>query len=589
MTDTTTHRTRVDTSEDSGALAEPVADRADAPPPGAPPLSAGGFARWVWRQLTSMRTALILLFLLAVAAVPGSVLPQRTQNPGKVGIFFTDHPDLAPWMDRVGLFGVYSSPWFAAVYLLLFTSLIGCIVPRVRLHARALRPRALLTPRALSRMPAYERWITDAPADQILAAAESRLGDRRGWLPGHRVGRRSDPLAPVAAEAGSLRETGNLLFHIALVVVLAGVAAGSLLGYRATTIVVEGGGFSNQYSSYGAALNTGALRGVGSLPPFSVRLDSFDATFFTSGPNFGSGQDFRGRLTVTDSPDAPPRQVTLRLNHPVPVDDADISLLGNGYAPIVTVRDAAGKVEYSAPTVFLPTDAKYTSEGVVKVPAARPQGLQVIGIFLPTGASGVQRSLFAGPGNPMLRMLAYRGDYTLAAGPGSIYTADRKLIDSGVLKPFTTATGAPMSFTLRAGESFQLPGGAGSISFDGFKRFANVQIVSDPGAPWVLAGAVVAVVGLCLSLFVRRRRWWVRASTDTAGRTVVEVAGLDRTDNADLAEEFADLVAAVGRTGPPLPAQDPAPTGQHGAGEHTPGQTGAGEMMQNERNARTPA
>ena len=32
--------------------------------------------RTAWRRLTSMRTALILLFLLAVAAVPGSLLPQ---------------------------------------------------------------------------------------------------------------------------------------------------------------------------------------------------------------------------------------------------------------------------------------------------------------------------------------------------------------------------------------------------------------------------------------------------------------------------------------------------------------------------------
>ena len=35
----------------------------------------------LWRRLTSMRTALILLFLLAVAAVPGSLLPQRNLNP----------------------------------------------------------------------------------------------------------------------------------------------------------------------------------------------------------------------------------------------------------------------------------------------------------------------------------------------------------------------------------------------------------------------------------------------------------------------------------------------------------------------------
>lgn len=34
-----------------------------------------GMLRWAWTQLTSMRTALFLLLLLAVAAVPGSLFP----------------------------------------------------------------------------------------------------------------------------------------------------------------------------------------------------------------------------------------------------------------------------------------------------------------------------------------------------------------------------------------------------------------------------------------------------------------------------------------------------------------------------------
>ncbi|NBR78076.1 MAG: hypothetical protein EBT76_04695 [Microbacteriaceae bacterium] len=39
----------------------------------APDLSLKSWLRWIWRQLTSMRIALILLLLLAIAAVPGSL------------------------------------------------------------------------------------------------------------------------------------------------------------------------------------------------------------------------------------------------------------------------------------------------------------------------------------------------------------------------------------------------------------------------------------------------------------------------------------------------------------------------------------
>src|SRR5262249_61050642 len=101
----------------------------------------------------SMRTALVLLFLLALAAVPGSLLPQRRLNLAKVAQYRAEHPKLAPLLDRLGLFDVFASPWFAAIYLLLFVSLVGCLVPRIRLHLRALRRPPPAAPRPLDRLP----------------------------------------------------------------------------------------------------------------------------------------------------------------------------------------------------------------------------------------------------------------------------------------------------------------------------------------------------------------------------------------------------------------------------------------------------
>ena len=403
-------------------------------------------------------------------------------------------------------------------------------------------------------MPAYTRWTTAADPAEVLVAASDRLGRRHGLALGHRLAPRPDALSPVAAERGHLRETGNLAFHVALLVVLGGVAAGSLLGYRGTVIMTEGTGFSNEQSQY-SDLTTGALAGPGRLPPFSVDLQRFEASFFLSGPSIGAADQFTGQVSVTDSPGAAARAATLRLNHPVAVDGAQISLLGNGYAPQITVRDAKGAVLYSAPTVFLPQDADYTSEGAVKIPDA---GLEIAGFFLPTAVTGVKDSVFPGPGNPQLRLIAYRGTYSLGAGSGSVYVPDSDLIATGVLKPVLTPTGQPMSFSLLPGGVFRLPDGT-TVTFDGFKRWANVQVDSDPGATWVLGGAVAAVAGLCGSLFVRRRRWWVRAGTDASGRNFVEVAGLDRNDSTDLSEEMAGLVEALHRTAPPDPPDAAGP------------------------------
>src|ERR1700735_5737392 len=125
----------------------PVASTTPAAPPRqvAPRLGPGGWLRWAWRQLTSMRTALVLLFLLALASVPGSFLPQQGIDPSSVTQYYAAHPALAPVLAKFSLFSVFAAPCFAAIYLLLFLSLAGCVLPRtVRLAGSALQqpPRA---------------------------------------------------------------------------------------------------------------------------------------------------------------------------------------------------------------------------------------------------------------------------------------------------------------------------------------------------------------------------------------------------------------------------------------------------------------
>ncbi|MEY2946127.1 MAG: hypothetical protein RL243_901, partial [Actinomycetota bacterium] len=77
--------------------------------PTQPKLGLVGWLRWTWRQLTSMRTALLLLLMLAAAAIPGSLYPQRSADPNGVTTFFQQNPSLAQVLDKFQLFDVYSS------------------------------------------------------------------------------------------------------------------------------------------------------------------------------------------------------------------------------------------------------------------------------------------------------------------------------------------------------------------------------------------------------------------------------------------------------------------------------------------------
>ena len=70
--------------------------------------------------------------------------------------FINEHPRLGPIYDELGVFNVYASPWFSAIYLLLFVSLVGCIIPRIGVYARPCgpaRPRHRATSPGSRHMP----------------------------------------------------------------------------------------------------------------------------------------------------------------------------------------------------------------------------------------------------------------------------------------------------------------------------------------------------------------------------------------------------------------------------------------------------
>src|SRR6266487_1797823 len=137
--------------------------------------------RRMWRWLTSMRTALLLLFLLAVAAIPGSMLPQRNLNVAKVHDSSLAHPKLAPVLDRIGAFNVFASPWFSAIYLLLFISLVGCLLPRLRGHLVALVRVPPDAPGRLDRLPAHADGLEGQGDPAVIAARLRTALRKRRW------------------------------------------------------------------------------------------------------------------------------------------------------------------------------------------------------------------------------------------------------------------------------------------------------------------------------------------------------------------------------------------------------------------------
>lgn len=496
--------------------------------------------RFAWTSLTSMRTALILLLILGLAAIPGSFLPQRPTDPVKVGDFLAAHPDYGPWLDRFGFFDVFGSAWFAAIYLLLFVSLIGCILPRTVAHFRELTSLPAPPPGRLGRLPGYRTGSVTDPS-VALAAGEA-------WLRQHRYRVRVAETS-ITGERGYFRETGNLIFHCCLVVMLIGLAWGSLFQFRGTVIVVEGASFSNTLTQYDE-FSSGAAFQAAQLEPFTVKLDSFKVAFETGPVQTGAARDFDAQVVISQ----PGKQAStqhLTVNGPIQVGSDAVHLLGHGYAPIVTVKDGNGDVAFSGPVVFLPQDANLKSVGVIKAPDARPDRLAFEGVFLPTAVAsgGGMVSAFPDALDPELLVNSWFGQPKAETGlPENVYSLDPTGLTQLVVD------GEPATAGLLPGTGYKLPDGRGSITFDGWKRWTKLQISNTPGGWLVLGSVLLAIAAMSASLSIKPRRLFLRWAGEE-GR--LEVAGLDRAEGrGGLEEAVTELATACGIAVTVAPSDD---------------------------------
>jgi cytochrome c biogenesis protein len=512
------------------------------------------FLRNTWRGLTAMRTALVLLFLLALAALPGALLPQTALNAPKVNAYITDHGWWGRLLDKLQFYDVYGSVWFSAIYVLLFISLVGCLLPRSVDYGRQFFAKPVLMPRNLSRLPHHVRaeFATDRSVDDV---ADEVRGQLRGW----RLRRDADGEAgtrrvSLSTERGFLRETGNLVFHFALLGLIVAFAVGKMFMYSGQVIVLANGSqFCNSgvlnYDSFTPGLRVDGTR----LNPFCVKINSFEAGYLPTGQpvSYDSKIEYQsGEDLVTNTW----RPYDLKENSPLRTAGDRVYLLGNGYAPQFTVTFPDGQVRQGL-IQWKPDDtATMLSEGATKFDppdvtdpsVLTTKQLAVTGLFAPSAVyqNGLLTSSYPGLTKPGVSLDIYQGNLGEEAGTGqSIFTIDQGMVANGRLKLVDKANLSP-------GQTTKLPDGT-KIRFDDVQKWVSLQISHDPTQVYVLVFALLMLGGLIVSLTVKRRRVWVRVSRTPAdepgdtGRTVVEIGGLARTDQAGYGEEFTRLAARL--------------------------------------------
>jgi cytochrome c biogenesis protein len=385
-------------------------------------------------------------------------------------------------------------------------------LPRSIGHLKAIGAVPTITPKYLDRMEHFTE-IKKVDLDLV----EAKLRKMR-----FRIRRDSNS---ISAEKGYARESGNLLFHLSLVLILIAVGVGSLFGSKGDAIVNVGDRFINTPTSYDI-LGFGKYQAEDSLPPFALTIKDFKAEY---DPATNAPLDYT--LTVLTSNPAGSKEKTeiIKVNKPLTYGSTKIFLQANGHSPIVIVKDKSGKVIFDGPTPFLPQDTNLSSIGAIKIPDMQPQ-IGFVSSFLPTADRDPVRGGFSSYPevlDPRLLISVWKGDLGLNTGvPQSVYRIDTSRMERIGLK------------ALVLNESYDF--GEGSITFTGWKSWVNLQIINDPGKGYALVGAILAISGLLISLFTRQRRIWIKQGRKT------QIAGLAKNGIPGLEDEIKKLVKELG-------------------------------------------
>lgn len=440
----------------------------------------------IFRLLTSMRVALVLLLGLALMTLAGTLLAQvpadiKADPQSYAGWIDSMRPKYGGWtsvLKTFGFFSVFSSIPFMGTMALLSTSVLACSARRAPGVWRvATRPRMIMTEKFFERAPHRARIVSHAGPDAALSEVRAAFRSHRFRT----VIERDGDAVHVCADRFRWGPFGRIIAHVSFVVILVGAVIGATWGFRNESFAVP----------VGTKMNVGHGTGL------AVKAKSFSDSYYAS----GAPRDYASELVLYKN-GAPVKAQTTRVNHPMHYDGVTFYQSFFGAAAAVRVKTADGQVVFDrgVPLLFDTTNGK-DRIGQFKLPK---QGLSV---FVVGPASG-------------------EVDPEIAAGQTQ-------------LEVYREGTKAPVAIkVVSQGKPAKIAGL--DFTFTRERQFTGLIVARDPGSSVVWIGSTLLVFGICMVFFFPHRR--VRAVIrPAAGGSETSVAAIRRRDTVFEAQ-FQHLV-----------------------------------------------
>ncbi len=447
----------------------------------------------VVRFFASLKLAIVLLIIIAVASVLGTLIPQGRS----AAEYAARYGGLAQPLIRLQFTSLYHSAWFLSVLFLFALNIIVCTLTRLGpKFRRAFRPKVPSDPKALLALAVKDRSRRNAPVAEAAAGVRAVLAKHR-----YRVrGAESDNRVFLLGRKRVLGWFGSDVVHIGLLVILAGGIVTGLGGFRTNLSLKEG--------------ETLEVPRAG----FHLRLDKFETEYYPQ----GGVKDWKSSLTVLDG-GAPLTSGVVEVNHPLSY--GGFSFYQTGYGWDWDNPSLELSVNKKSDAAFAKTLALKVGE---KVPVGDPSGTEVVvQSFFPDfvmGEGGRAESRSAEPNNPAALVEGWQAGEKVFSG-----WVFAQYPDFGQMHG---AKETDLAFELKRYEAAQV---------------SVLEAARDPGVGFIWVGCILITAGFFLAFYWPPRE--IRVVVESAqGKAEVTAGGTAAKNREAFAAEFRGLMDALRRS-----------------------------------------
>jgi len=404
----------------------------------------------IWKYLTSVPLALLVIAVLAVTSIIGTVIPQ-----GESIALYTERfgAKNAVLFELLALNNMYSSLWFKALLVLLCVNIIACSYSRLPGVLKIIRKDNLtLSFESILKDKNASHFHSAIDIHEVVEGVKNALGHKS--LAIREYENSSSTLC--FKEWGAWTRLGAYIVHLSIIIIVFGAVFGSMLGYKAFVMLPEGTSTKVVYSQ---ANND-------QIPlDFEIYCETFNVDYYES----GAPKEFRSDLSVIEN---------------------DQTVLNKR----ITVNDP---LNYQGITFYQSSYQQIPGEYSVKLYRQQENSSGLVPLNL-------NSKIFTVKMNELAKWDEAGIDFKIVASSEDGHGHGPYRII------FNDAEGKKTTFITNDNQQYEIKKGTDTYVFSIKQRFATgLQVAKDPGVWIVYVGCILMLFGLFVSFFMSHRRIWI--------------------------------------------------------------------------------